>query len=284
MPIFNGEVTNVINHFSAVYKDEAGEYRLTILGKEGKTLIDVNLFEYYKNIIDVILSDDEKFAFVIFDDTVVILDIEGSTQLCTKKISDPNNVVVNGSTLYFNLDNIIHELTFESRKLVKEHKIKFLTEYEMKKFYVRDNSKFVQIKRNTSEKADKIYCNSELLCNVNYDSEATEYNIVYDEITKFWLVVNSEGNVVYINANNGSYEQVNIPNIDDFNMDNLTFYNGNIYIPDEDCLYIVSVNNQFATKKMECHSIMTPDSKVCSVNNDGFNVIANNSIYEVRRG
>ena len=286
LTVFNDDVINVINiinQFSAVYKDKEDKHYLLVLGKEGQTLVNVNLFDYYKNIVDVILSDDEKFAFVIFEDTIVILDVEGNTQVCTKKISDPNNVVVNGSTLYFNLDNIINELTFESRKLVKEQKINFLAGREIKRFYVQSNSKFVQVKRIPLEKVDKIYCNSQLLCNIDYNSDFATYNIVYDEITNVWLVVNSEGNAVLINSNDGSYEQIEISSLDDFNIENITFYNGKIYFPDENFLYIINVNNQYALKKMEC-SIMTPDSKVCSISNDGFNVIVDNSIYEIRRG
>ena len=37
-------------------------------------------------------------------------------------------------------------------------------------------------------------------------------------------------------------------------------------------------------KKMECGKIITPESKICYINYQGFSVITQNNFWEIRRG
>ena len=159
-------------------------------------------------------------------------------------------------------------------------------EEDIKWFNVKFNTKFVIIKKSTQD-TDEVYCNSEKFYTVQYNSEDDAnnsfYNIVYDDATKSWLVVNNFGKGIVITMS-GKHVEIDIAQyVDGVNLANIEFKNGNIYIPSQECLYIVNVKNGIA-KKMECHKIMTPKSKLYDINSKGFSVITNNVFYEVRKG
>ena len=148
---------------------------------------------------------------------------------------------------------------------------------------LRKNQKFVFVKR-VAENIDEIYCNDKMLNPIGYTSENTEYNIICDDVAKLWLVINSEGNGMVIDETNGTYERVLINEvINDTNLWNISFNRGKIYIPDKDYLHIINTKNG-VTKKMECREIMTPNSKLYDFNNEGFSVMTDQMLYEVRRG
>ena len=97
-----------------------------------------------------------------------------------------------------------------------------------------------------------------------------------------WLVVNSEGNGIIINSE--GYERINIPEgINETNIGNISFRKRNIYIPNQDFLYIINVKDQSKNKNMEFNTIMTPKTKFYSISTNGFSVITNNKLYEVCR-
>lgn len=76
----------------------------------------------------------------------------------------------------------------------------------------------------------------------------------------------------------------NVESVNDININYISLDKGFIYIPNQDCLHIVNTRDQFLTKKMECHKIMTPTSRLYNINTKGFSVITDHTFYEVRRG
>ena len=287
---FKDDVLHVINPYSAVCSN-GNETYVTVLDEVDKQEVLGHIhFPDCMNIKNILLSENKELAFAIYADQIIAFNISVNGAIYKESISEPENVVVNGNTLYFTDnsegENLILIRDFSSTEVVKKEKIKLLTNLQTKRFYAKSNSKFVIVKR-ASEITDEVYCNSEKLCYINYSSENPGYNIMYDSISKFWLVINSEGNGIVINSRDGSYDRIHIQgsiDINDFNIENITFNKGNIYIPSQDCLYIINIINQFNTKKMECHEIMTSDSKVYNITNEGFSVMANDTLYEVRKG
>jgi len=282
---FGRDVVYFINHYAAVCKKD-NEYYLSILvsNNEKKILDNIPSLGIIKNLL---LTEDKKIAFVIYSYKVIAIDLKTNTEIYNKEILNTRDAIVNGSTLYFTGtsegDYVIFQIDFMSNGDVKEQKIKFLTKQKTKRLCAKFNSKFILVKR-ASDTVDEIYCNSEKLCNMSCSSENSEYNIIYDDVTNLWLVVSSEGNGIVIKAN-GMYEKFNIQeSINDMNIENITFDKGMIYIPNQDYLHIVNTNGQITTKKMECHKIMTPNSKLYDLNTKGFSVATEDMLYEVRRG
>lgn len=282
---FRREVVRIINHYAAVCKKEDGYYVSILVNNNDEKII---YFLEYMDIQNVLLTGDEKIAFVIYKNKVITIDLKTNSQIYTKEILDSKNVVVNGNTLYFTgvseEGNIIFQIDFTSKSDVKEQKIKFLVNQETKRFYAKFNSKFILVKHSLDNTVDQIYCNSRNLCDMSYSCENTKYNIIYDDISDSWLVVSSEGNGIIIRGN-GTFKTFNIQeSINDINVENLSFNKGIIYIPNQDSLHIININDQTTTKKMECYKIMTPNSKLYDICTNGFSVITDNMLYEVRRG
>lgn len=299
---FDVDVVRVINHYTAVYRED-NEYYIRILSNNEllreyyrsnhyndtqKILNNIQLPDWY-DIRDILLSDDEEIAFVIYEFKVIVIDLKTNNKICEDYTSHKGyaDVVVNGRTLYFTKifeeENVIFQVDFMSNGDIKESAIKFLKEQETKKFYAKFNSKFVIVKQAT-ETIDIIYCNSERLCDINHSFVDCSYNILYDDVTKLWVVINSEGEGIIITSH-GKYSKFDIQKIiNDINIENISFNKGFIYFPSKDYLYIININDQMTTKKMECHGIMTSDSKLYDFNTDGFSVITDNILYEVRKG
>ena len=156
----------------------------------------------------------------------------------------------------------------------------------IKYFDVKFNTKFILIMQATTN-CDELYCNSERFFTFEYGSvdiaKQAKYNVLYDKATKSWLVVNNFGKALIIRMN-GEKSEIDISKyVNDVNLANIHFENGNIYIPSQGCLYIVNVNKN-VTKKMECSRIMRSDSMVYDINSNGFKVITLKGVYEVHKG
>ena len=279
--LFSGDVIRIINHYCAICKKEDLYYVSILLNK--KDQYDINLPKCIK-INKVLLSEDEKLAFMIFEKEIIVVDLETNTQIYKEEVSDSKNVVVNGNTLYFTgtleEEHVIFQIDFSIKEEVKKETIAFLPNLETKSFLAKFNSKFIIVKSN--QNIDEVYCNSQRFLTINKSIE-TEYNIIYDNTTKSWLIVNSQRDVTVIKAD-GQYISFDIQESIDINIQTVNFNKGNMYIPSKECLYIINVNDQLRPKKMECHKIMTPDSQLYNFNTKGFCVITNNMLYEIRRG
>lgn len=288
--LFSGDVVRVINHYSAIcLKDN---YYVSILtsNKNEKQQYDIDFPECMEinNILLVQSAFINPIAVAVYTNKVIAIDLKENTQIYSEEILELKDVCVNDDTLYcsgiLNDEDVIFQRTFMPYGEIKKEKIKFLGDKQTKSFLTQLNSKFVIVKE-ASENTDEVYCNSEKLCNIACNNQNANYNIIYDDTNKLWLVINSEGNGIIIKASNGKYDEFNISNeVNDINIKNIKFNKGNIYIPSQDFLYIVKVKDQLETKKMECTKIMTPDSKLYDINTKGFSVITNNVLYEVRKG
>lgn len=279
--LFSCNVERIINYTSAICNDN-GEYfvELFVDGNRYKANF-MNCME----IRNILILENSSIAFAIYDNLIIGLNLVKNVEMFSERIDKNSHVVVNENTLYItkeiNNEQIILQIEFNSSKEINRSKIKFLSDRETKGFLVKFNSKFVLVKRNLSG-TDEIYCNSEKLCDIDSDFEDNSYNILYDDVTKLWLVVNSKGNYITIKSSNGRYEKVNIPvSINDMKLKNVCFDKGIIYIPSSDCVYIINANNAMTAKQMECNKIITSNSLLCNFNSKGFTAITDNMIYDI---
>lgn len=289
------DIVRIINPYSAICRNK-DEYFLVI-----RINSDIQEFHFSEsiNIKNVLLSEDGRIAFCVYENRISVVDLNANSEIHTIQDVDTKNIVLDNNTLYFsgNSDgsNVIFETKFSydeengciSNFTVKDDEIKFLPKQETKKFLVKFNSKFVIVKKSVNGE-DEIYCNTQKLCNVKCSSEKTGYNIIYDEITKWWFIINTDGYAVIIKSN-GKYQNFQINQIiNDDNIGNIIFNKGKIFVPCQDTLYIISLGEQNKSdqivKKMECNNIMTPNSKIYNINTYGYSVVTDNMLYEVRRG
>ena len=142
--------------------------------------------------------------------------------------------------------------------------------------------KFVIVHPSSNYK-DVIYCNSEKFCDIDCKHSNTKYNVIYDDFSKTWLVINEEGYVVIIKQD-GTFDKFKLNDEIEVLVKNIRYVKGNIYIPNDGCLWIISVKDQFKCKKMECHKIMTSASRICKVDRNGFTVVTDGKLYVIRRG
>lgn len=288
--IFDGEVVAVINHFSAVCKNNNDQLEVVIKNYIQGCTNNIQVPACF-GIQNILLSEDGKIAFVVYNKKVIAIDLKVNTEIYSKDISDRRDVVVNGNTLYCTGvsegKELIFQTTFSPDGEVVKERIKFLPDQKTKRFFAKFNSKFVIVKQSANNRnVDEIYCNSVKLCDIYHRSEYSEYVIAYDEVTKKWLVVNSEGNGIVINGTNGNFKDITFAEgINDDNIGNIIFHKGSVYVPNYDTLYIINTNkDQITAKKMECHKIMTSHSRLYDINASGFSVIADTDFYEVRKG
>ncbi len=279
---FNCNVEHIINYYSAVCEED-GNYYVVISANGNMHKVH---FLNCMGIKDLLLLETYPIALAVYDDIIVSFNLQTDKEVFYEHIQyNSDHVVVNGNTLYIskksNGENIILQVEFDSNGGTKSSKIKFLSDQETKGFLVKFNSKFMLIKQNSNGR-DEIYCNSEKLCDIDYDFQDSKYNILYDDVTKLWLVVNSKGNYITIKSSNGHYKKVDIPvEIDDMKLENVSFAKGILYIPSKDCVYIIAVNNVMTTKQMECSKIMTSNSLLCNFNSNGFSAITDDKIYDI---
>lgn len=285
--MFKNPVVKVINHYAAICCNSKNNhfYIAIKVGNNENEKNEYNIdFPYIMDIDNILLSENKEVIWIIYNNKVTSIDLKANTELYTEEISDMRNVVANGNILYFTYTRENENFIFK-RNSDKKEEIRFLTKKVTKRFLVRLDNKFVVIK-NASNNTDEVYCNSDKLCDIRCTSKDTQYNIIYDDISKSWLVINNDWNGIIINMSNGKHYAFNLPKDvtnNDINLENIYFKKWNIYIPSKNSLYIFNFNNQ-SYKKMECNEIMTPDSKLYDINSKGFCVITDNVLYDIHRG
>lgn len=290
LKVFDGNVVKVIRPYAAICEKGNNKY-VELFVKCNNQIIWKTIFtQDCQKIDDILISEDGKIAFIVYyEDKVIVVDLEKGKLIYHEKISDATNVIVNDRTMYFtgiSRDNfVIFKRTIQPDGEILKENIR-IGNQRIKWFDAKFNTKFVLIEQATQE-MDEVYCNSEKFCTMHYtheeDANHSKYNIIYDMATKAWLVVNNYGRAIIIQKRGEKVEFDISKYVTDDNLANIDFYNGNIYIPSQDCLYIANVKNK-VVKKMECHKIMTPESKLYDINSSGFSVITNNVLYEVRKG
>lgn len=285
--LFNGEVVRIINNYSAICRiDDNYSVIVSVRGSE------YNIpFTNCMDIRDILILEDYPIVFAVYGYRISGFHVNSDKEIFSEGFDDESvndHVVINKNTLYlakkdYDGENIILQISFNSNGEESREKIKFLSKNDTLAFLSKFNSKFVLVKRN-SDGTDEIYCNSEKLCDIEFGSSDSKYNILYDDTTKMWLVIDNKGNVITIKASNGKHKTLKIPeNIIDMNVNRAVFNKGILYIPSTDCLYIINVNNQMSTKRMECNKLMTPDSRLYNFNSDGFSVVTNYTFYDVHK-
>lgn len=283
--LFEGNVSRVINSISAVCATPDSRY-LAVLANNKLQKKQYNLYHIdpYNEIIDVLVLENGIIVWVIYETKIIAVNLEEMIVIYTEYVENVKDAVVNQNTLYFTTKSDIFQRVYHSNEDIRKDTIRFMSEKETKCFYAQFNSKFILVKQKGNG-VDEIYCNSLKFCDINYTSPNPKYAIMYDDATKLWLIVNSDGNGIIIHSSSGRYEEFSIPKeIDDMEVKNITFNKGNVYIPSSGCLYIINVKDQTNFKKFECQSIMTPNSKIYNVNNAGFSFHTENAFYDVRKG
>ena len=280
---FGKDVVHIINHIAAVCKTQDKNY-VKILGYNN-VVLDID-FEDCMQIKDLLLSEDKEIAFAIYEDHVIAKDLRKNTEMFCKLMLYKENSVVDGRTLYVSTETndgyVIKQIACISNQEIQEEYIEFLPEKVTKAFNVK-NSKFVIVKRSSDGITHEIYCNSEKLCESLCFLQYVKYNIIYDEVTKLWLVVNNEGIAILIKRD-GTYQTMNFNGIiNEENLENISFHKGIMYIPCQNYLCLINIlKDQIVTKKMECDKFMAPSSKL-HITDNGFIVITRDILYEFRR-
>lgn len=283
---FGDNVKKAINEKAVICIDENENSYVAVLTKKELENKKYNIhLPDTIDIIDILVSEDENFAFAVYSNKVIAVNLHEDSIVYEGKIQNYKNVVVDGNSLYFigisNGEEFIFRKEFIIEGTAQEERIEFLKNMKTKCFLVKLNSKFVLVKQGANNE-DDIYCNSEKFCSIKTSSRNCEYNIIYDEATKMWFVVNSERNGIIIKPN-GDFKKFSITkNVD---IQRIVFFKGCIYKLSKGELSITNVtDDQWDKRSMVYDKFMTPDSKLYDINTKGFSVINENVFYEVRRG
>ena len=198
-----------------------------------------------------------------------------------------NNAIVNGNSIFYvdihKNKPIISQVSVNSGGELEENRFKYTDKSLAPKYFgVAFSRKFVIVQPSSKYK-DVIYCNSEKFCDIDCKHSNTKYNVIYDDFSKTWLVINEEGYVVIIKQD-GTFDKFKLNDEIEVLVKNIRYVKGNIYIPNDGCLWIISVKDQFKCKKMECHKFMTSASRICKVDRNGFTVVTDGKLYVIRRG
>ena len=285
-PFSDENIKYAINLNVAVCEKDNQKYAIVLTNNHRYILKkQISYFEDLKLIKDIKITEDEKFAFVITHDKSFVVNLEEDTCIKSSSLTDDNNVIINGNSIYY-MDfyksiPVITKKTLNSGGEIEKELFNIDSEQQIPKcFGVTSNNKFV-IVYSYSDCNDVIYCNNSKLCYIDCNCNSTKYNILYDNISRTWLVINEEGYIVVIKPE-GTYTKFKIDDINTIvSINNVTYINGNLYLPNYDCLWIISVKNQCKVKKMECNKIMNPTSKICEVDRKGFSVVTNGILYKI---
>lgn len=283
--LFNGEIVRIINNYSAICR--IGDNYSVIVSVRGS---EYNIpFTNCMDIRDILILKDYPIIFAVYQYRISGFHVNSDTETFSEGLDyETDHVVINQNTLYlakreYGGENVILQIRFNSNGEESRERIKFLSKNSTLAFLSQFNSKFMMVKRNSAG-TDEIYCNSEKLCDIEFSQPDSKYNILYDDTTKMWLVIDNKGNIITIKASTGKHKMLNIPEtISDMNVERAVFNKGILYIPSTDCLYIIKVNDQVSTKRMECNKIMTPDSRLYNFNSNGFSVITGHTFYDVHK-
>lgn len=284
-PFDDENVTYVINSNVAFCKEN--KYAIVLTSNHKYVLKKAYCFNEPELIQDVVITEDENFAFVIYWGNLFVIDLKKDYCIESIPLIGTNNAIVNGNSIFYvNIHKnmpIISQVSVNSGGELEENRFKYTDESLAPKYFgVALGRKFVIVHPSSNYK-DVIYCNSEKFCDIDCKHSNTKYNVIYDAFSKTWLVINEEGYIVIIKQD-GTFDKFKLNDEIEVLVKNIRYVKGNIYIPNNGCLWIISVKDQFKCKKMECHKIMTSASRICKVDRNGFTVVTDGKLYVIRRG
>ena len=284
-PFDDENVTYVINSNVAFCKEN--KYAIVLTSNHKYVLKKAYCFNEPELIQDVVITEDENFAFVIYWGNLFVIDLKKDYCIESIPLIGTNNAIVNGNSIFYvNIHKnmpIISQVSVNSGGELEENRFKYTDESLAPKYFgVALGRKFVIVHPSSNYK-DVIYCNSEKFCDIDCKHSNTKYNVIYDAFSKTWLVINEEGYIVIIKQD-GTFDKFKLNDEIEVLVKNIRYVKGNIYIPNDGCLWIISVKDQFKCKKMECHKIMTSASRICKVDRNGFTVVTDGKLYVIRRG
>lgn len=285
-PFYDENIIYVVNLNVAACERNNQKYAIVLTDNHRYVLENIPCFESPKLIKDVLITEDENYAFVIVTSRLFVVDLKKDACIESKSLINDNCVVVNGNSVYY-MDvhkgmPVISKKTLTSGGEIEKDWFKFSDEQQIPKcFAVAFNSKFVIVQK-SYEDSDIIYCNDSKFCDIDCKYSNTKYNILYDKLSNTWLVINEEGYIVVIKQDR-TYDKFKVDDNIKISVKNVTYINGNLYIPNNECLWIISVKNQYKCKKMECYKIMDSASKICKINRNGFTLVTNGKLYNVYR-
>lgn len=281
---FGNDVVYVINQNVAICEQNNKKYAIVVTDSNRYVLNSIYGLDTPREIKNIMISKDEKFAFEVIDKKLFVIDLKEDICLHSIVLTDDNNVRVGRNSVYYIEEyQQRHVITKESfgNESEKKSSIELTDEQPIKAFNVEFDNKFVVVQKFTDD-CDMIYCNGQGLCTIDCNNVGTNYNIVYNKDTDKWLVINEEKHIVIINPD-GSYSKLRLDMDIQINVNCVSFYKNKLYIPGSDVLWILKIKKEHELKKMECHEIMRPNSIVCDSNSSGFNVITNGVLYEVSK-
>lgn len=270
--LFNtDDCKKIINSFSYILNSN----KLNIVLSTGTFTYPYGRLEY-ETIYNVILSNDERFIYVVYSKIVEVYDRVSETSTVFDKFEN-SKVVVNDNVLYyFNLNNNLIKAEFFEASDYVEKKIKIKENFDNTSFSVVENKKFVFLSRKDS--VDSIYCNDILFHEATniYD---LQHNVLYDDKLKKWLIVNSAGQCVIIHSDGGKTCFTDEKILETV-LSNVIFEYGNIYVPLNGAIYIRNTKKN-TTKLISC-DIVTKDSKII-IRKRAFVIINENQAYEYKK-
>jgi len=276
----DNDIVRVINHYTTINSSGDKYYVFMLLDGEIHKLYIPDCLQ----IMDIFWL--KYVAIVVYQDRIVAFDYETDGEVFKENYDKESDIiVVNDNTLYLSQnsdsESRIYEIDFNKKAKAKKSKISFLPEQKTVGFLVKFNSKFMLIKRDSNGK-DTIYCNSEKLCNIESDSQNSKYRILYDKTTRLWVVISSHKTIITVESSNSQYKlwYLSIEE-DDIDVQNATVDKGFLYLPGKGVLYIVNLKKEMTIKRLECDKLITPDSRLCDFNPDGFSIITNYSLYDI---
>lgn len=295
------KVTHLFNQYAAICKDEKDKFIVVMPNEtytdkltEKNNVTEKNMLLQTKIILaddefveDVKLTEDGAYAFIRCANKISVISLGSSKtdSMSIEDVSSETKFAVDENSIYYtgihNNQPVLFQCTILPNAEVRKSIIA-VGNKPVDWFNVKFGSKFVIVRR-TKDGKDQVYCNNEKLCNIAYTDDSSEYNIVYDEATKLWLVINTEGNGIIIEPK-GTYRGINLQKYRyNNNMLGVFFKKGKIYIPNN-LLYIVDVFDESKVKQLQCLSFVNSESQILDVNNQGFYVKTENTLYEIRRG
>ena len=277
----NGKLMYVVNSIVAIYLKDNKKYAIVLKNGHKHYIRDISYTESFEKIKSIEISANERFAFIVETKRLLVIDLkeEKCVKKVTLKIND--NVVLNKNTIYYmeysNEERVIAKMACDAEGGMHRERIRIDRGMECtKNFSVKFNKKFVLVKK-ADDQVDEIFCNDEKFCEIRVGKV---YKFFYDDITKTWLIINENGYMVMI-RNDGTFLNFKINNFIPVTLEGSLYENGNLYIPNENELWIANLKEQCKNKSMECQKIMTQESKICKIMSDGFVVLTDQIIYKV---